>query len=495
MHENNSAKFQDIQGKIPNDNVTSERQQLLQKIAELESANNDLLGMIENSFDGLAIQDGETRLLLLNPAFYKIMGFEDVPCLGRTTKEIVKDGLCDNAAGIKVAETGKQQTVMIHTKSGRHVLSTGVPVFDKSGKIHRIYCNLRDITELSILKQKYEESQMLVSKYLIELQEARKHAGQPEFIARSMEMKQLMETVYRIARVDTTVLILGESGVGKGQIARIIHAVSNRKETGPFVKINCGAIPGELLESELFGYEAGAFTGASKGGKPGYFEVTDKGTIFLDEIGDLPLNLQVKLLSVVQDQEVTRIGGTMAKRIDVRIIAATNQDLEKMVDKGKFREDLYYRLNVVPISIPPLRTRVDEIPFLLAHFLEKYNKKYNLRTTMSQDFINTLCEYKWPGNVRELANLIEHLAVVTNTDVLTVGCLPEKYRSTGGAPEFDFSKQASFRESMDLFEAKLIHAALSRYGTLEEAAHRLGMSLSTLTRKKRKLSKIRQPKQ
>jgi PAS domain S-box-containing protein len=468
---------------------TSEKGQIRQRIEELEGLNRDLMGMIENSFDGLAIADADTRLLLLNPAFYKIMGFENVPCLGRTTREMVEEGSVDNSASLKVVETGKPQTVIINTISGQQVLSTGVPVFDKNGKIQRIYCNLRDITELNILKEKYDESQRLVSKYLIELQEARKRADQSQFIARSARMKRILETLYRIARVDATVLILGESGVGKDLIARIIHNASPRKETGLFVKINCGAIPAELLESELFGYETGAFTGASKEGKPGYFELADKGTIFLDEIGDLPLKLQVKLLSAVQDQEVTRIGGTKSKKIDVRIIAATNQDLEKMLEAGKFREDLYYRLNVVPISIPPLRERIDEIPFLLIHFLEKYNRKYSLRTKMSKEFVNALCEYKWPGNVRELANLMEHLVVVTNEEVLKPEHLPEKYLSGGETVDFHLSGQTSFRKAMDVFEAKLVRAALSQYGTLEEAAHRLGISMSSLTRKKRKLSR------
>jgi len=475
-------------GKNPAD-VNLAKEQMLKRIEELEALNRDLMGMIENSFDGLAIQDSDTRLLLLNPAFYKIMGFENVPCIGRTTREMVEEGTVDNSAGLKVVETGKPQTVIINTKSGQQVLSSGVPVFDKNGKIHRIYCNLRDITELNILKEKYEESQKLASKYFIELQEARKQADQTQFIARSASMKQILDTLYRIAAVDATVLILGESGVGKDLIAKMIHNASPRKENGLFIKINCGAIPGELLESELFGYEAGAFTGAARAGKPGYFELADKGSIFLDEIGDLPLKLQVKLLSVVQDQEVTRIGSTRSKRIDVRIIAATNQDLEKMIETGRFREDLYYRLNVVPISIPPLRDRVDEIPFLLIHFLERYAKKYIRRMKMSKEFVNFLCEYKWPGNVRELANLIEHLVVVTNEEVLKPDHLPRKYFPATDAVDFRLLPHMSFREAMDIYEASLIRDALTRYGTLEETAHRLGISMSSLTRKKRKLAR------
>jgi PAS domain S-box-containing protein len=469
------------EGPIENDEMITK---LHKRIEELEEMNRDLMGMIENSFDGLAIVDSETRLLLLNPAFYKIMGFENIPCLGRTTREFVKEGLADNAASIKVVETGKAQTVIINTIAGRQVLSTGVPVFDQNGKIHRIYCNLRDITELNSLKEKYEQSEKLISKYLIELQEVKKlKIRQSVFISRSNKMKQILEIAYRIAHFDSNVLILGESGVGKDLIARIIHEASPRKETGTFVKINCGAIPAELLESELFGYVAGAFTGARREGKAGYLEIADKGTMFLDEVGDLPLNLQVKLLSAIQDQEVVRVGDTRVKKVDTRIIAATNRDLETMVKKGDFRDDLYYRLSVVPIYIPPLRERKEEIPFLLTHFLEKYNKKHGLHGQLSKEVIDILCEYKWPGNVRELSNLVEHLVVVTNEPLIKPEHLPPKYLYFNEKNHEHFSSGKSLKEEKRKFELKLIRAALFQSKTHEEAAHKLGISLSTLTRR------------
>lgn len=457
------------------------------RIAELEERNRDLMGMVENSFDGLAIIDKETRLLLLNPAFYKIMGFETIPCIGRTTKEIVGEGHCDNAASMKVVETGKAETVMIRTAAGRQVLSTGIPVFDVEGNIERIYCNLRDITELNSLKEKYEHTERLASRYLIELQEAKRSSLHYQVIARSQRMKQILDTTYRIARVDATVLILGESGVGKDLIARIIHEASPRKEAGTFVKINCAAIPAELLESELFGYETGAFTGASKEGKAGYFEIADKGTLFLDEVGDLPLKLQVKLLSVLQDQEVTRIGGTKPKKIDTRIIAATNQNLEEMMRAGKFREDLYYRLSVVPISIPAVRERKEEVPFLLLYYLERYNKKYKRNCKLSKELVDVLSAYKWPGNVRELANLVEHLMVVVQEEILRPEHLPEKYLSASNGAYLELSQLTSLKSALRELEAKLIRAAVSQFSTMEEAALKLGVSMATLTRKKKTL--------
>ena len=460
--------------------------ELSKRITDLEEMNRDLLGMVENSYDGLAIVDGETRLLLLNPGFERVMGLTNAEIIGRPIRDLVAEGISDTAATVKVLETQKAQTVIINTMAGRQVLSTGVPVFDRDGTIVRIYCNLRDITELNQLKEKFEQSQKLISKYLVELHEVKQHRTmQQTFIAHSKRMKQIMETAYRLARVDTSVLVLGESGVGKELVARIIHDASPRAEMGAFVKINCGAIPGELLESELFGYEAGAFTGASKEGKAGYFEIADKGTLLLDEIGDLPLKLQVKLLAVIQDQEVTRVGGVRPKKVDVRIIAATNQDLEKMVTGAKFREDLFYRLNVVPLYIPPLRERKEDIPFLLIHYLNRYNDKYHQHFRLSKEAVEKLCVYQWPGNVRELANLMEHLVVVSNEETLRPEHIPAKYLSPKEEEQDLPSTVRPLKNEVERYEISLIKSALRQSTTLEETAHKLGVSLSTLTRRMR----------
>ncbi|HVN96669.1 MAG TPA: sigma 54-interacting transcriptional regulator [Syntrophorhabdaceae bacterium] len=463
--------------------------QLKKRIRELEERNRDLMGMIENTHDALCIVDGESRLLMANPAFERVMETSNSEIVGRKIRDLVKEGMSDTGASLHVINTGKPQTVVIKMRSGKEVLSTGVPVFDQNGKIDRIYCNLRDITELNRLKEECAQSQKLISKYLVELNEVKRlRTMRSQFIAHSKEMKQIMETVYRIARVDTTVLLLGESGVGKDLIARILHEASPREEMGTFIKINCGAIPADLLESELFGYEPGAFTGASKEGKAGYFEIADRGTLFLDEIGDLPLRLQVKLLTVIQDQEITRVGGVKPKKVDVRIIAATNRDLEKMVKYGKFREDLYYRLNVVPVLIPPLRQRREDIPFLLVHYLDRYGKKYGLEAKLTKDVVDILCSYRWPGNVRELANLLEHLLVVTNEHLIKPEHLPKKYSALGGTAEDERENLADIRSLKDevrKHEQAVIKRILGQASTLEEASQKLGVSISTLTRRLR----------
>ena len=391
--------------------MTDSIEQLLQEIKDLKELNQDLLGLFENCHDALTILDGEGRMVFLNPAFERIMRMRREEVLGRKVGDISAERGTYPGASTKVLKTGESQTVIINTKDGRQLLSTGVPIFDRNGNICRIYCNLRDITELEQLKERIEESHALVTKHLVELNDV-KHLRTMEshFVAHSGKMKEILETAYKIARVDVTVLILGESGVGKELVARILHGGSARAKTGPFVKLNCGAIPGELLESELFGYEAGAFTGAHRNGKVGYFEVADGGTLLLDEIGDLPLNLQVKILSVLQDHEVIRLGGTRPRRVSVRIVASTNQNLERMVGSGTFRQDLFYRLNVVPLSIPPLRERREDTPFLLHHYLDIYNRKYGVRVRLGAEAVDRLCAYRWPGNVRELANLVERLS-------------------------------------------------------------------------------------
>ncbi|MBU3914943.1 sigma 54-interacting transcriptional regulator [bacterium] len=404
--------------------IVAELEYLRDKVLELEELNRDYFGLFENSYDALVITDGNGKSLFINPAAERFMGMSTKEVLGRTVQELLDEGILDDSAILKVLRTGKAETVSINTSTGRTILSTAVPAFDSNGKIYRIYINLRDISELNQLRQKYQESQTLASKYLSELIELKQQTSD-KLVAHSKEFKQVLETAYRIANVDSTVLVLGESGVGKDRIAHIIHESSLRNESGSFIKINCGAIPAELLESELFGYERGAFTGASKEGKVGYFEIADKGTIFLDEIGELSKKLQVKLLAVIQDQKISRVGGTKEKPVDIRIIAATNRNLEEMVRQGDFREDLFYRLNVVPILIPPLRERKEDIPFLLIHYLENFNRKYNREISLSQTAINMLCTYNWPGNIRELANLIERIVVTSQETLIKPAHLPK----------------------------------------------------------------------
>ena len=295
----------------------------------------------------------------------------------------------------------------------------------------------------------------------------------------------------KVAPKDSTVLLTGETGVGKEVVAKYIHYNSMRKDNN-YIKINCGAIPEHLLESELFGYVGGAFTGADPSGKPGLFELADNGTLFLDEIGELPLNLQSSLLRVLQDGEVTRVGSTKTRKVAVRIIAATNRDLKQMLQEKTFREDLYYRLNVISIIIPPLRERRDDIPALAEMFIQRLNKKYNTKKQVSDTFLLKLMSMNWPGNVRELSNFVERQYILNESDVLTT-IYDMNYHATGDTYQ---NIQASISntamnepDSLNMdkvvssIEAALIKTSLKKCTTTKEAAKLLGISQPTFSRK------------
>ena len=298
-------------------------------------------------------------------------------------------------------------------------------------------------------------------------------------VAADPNMLEILETVHKVAPTNATVLIYGESGTGKELIARALHRLSPRG-TRPFVSISAGALPETLLESELFGYEKGAFTGAMQP-KPGRFEMANGGTLFLDEIGDITASVQVKLLRVLQERTFERLGGTRSIEVDVRVVAATNQDLQQLIADGIFREDLFYRLNVVPVTLPPLRQRPGDIPRLVVHFLEKFNAG---EKTLSQDAMQALVGYQWPGNIRELENTIERIVILAQNDEIGVSDLPAEVRS-GGTP-MTASRACTFalpEEGCDLeeVELELVKQALSRAGdNVPKAAKLLGLTTKTL---------------
>jgi transcriptional regulator with PAS, ATPase and Fis domain len=292
----------------------------------------------------------------------------------------------------------------------------------------------------------------------------------------------------RVAQVDSTVLLSGESGVGKDVLAKLIHNLSKRHDK-PFVSLNCGAIPEHLLESELFGYEKGAFSGADRYGKPGLFEEASGGTVFLDEVGELPLNLQVKLLKVLQEQRCRRLGSVKTVDMDIRILAATNRDLKQMVADGLFREDLFYRLYVVPIEIPPLRERREDILPLALRFLKAYNKKYDVSRTLGHELLRVLETAEWPGNVRELQNVIERLVVTADTEVLQPRHLPRSMNECSEEPQAPLvwvTGGIKLREARDQLEKQLIQKALAQTSNTREAAKLLGVTHSTVVRKAQK---------
>jgi len=306
-----------------------------------------------------------------------------------------------------------------------------------------------------------------------------------KIIAESPQMKKILQTIDYIKDVDSSVLITGESGTGKEVIFQYICQTSRRWDK-PIVKINCGAIPENLFESELFGYEDGAFTGARKKGKAGLFEMADHGTLFLDEVGEMNLEMQVKLLRAIQEKEIFRVGGSKSIQVDVRIVAATNQNIEQMVEEGRFRRDLFYRLNVIRLEIPPLRERTEDIIPLCYHFLEIFNKRYHKNKGLTLRAARTLAHLEWPGNIRELENLVENIVVLEQDEVMRAKHLQDRYckgEMQGG--EVTVKGILPYKEALSQMERQLLENTRNQFGSTRKMAEALGLNQSTISRKLR----------
>lgn len=438
-----------------------------------------LLQAVEQSYDGFLLADPSGRIFYANQAVETISGVSNDEIVGRTSKEMEEVGIIISQS-MKVL---KKDPLTISQKlcTGAEIFITSKPVFDESGEL---ICYISNYRELSSLNELHKEHHNLLNINYSELQQLRAQLLKTEdWIGNSFKTKALKEKVSKVAKTEAILLIVGESGVGKEVISKTIHKISDRNNA-PYIQINCGAIPESLMEAELFGYEKGAFTGAVTA-KPGLLEVANGGTVLLDEIGEMPLHLQVKLLRVIQTKEITRVGGTKTKKLDVRFLAATNRDLKQLAEQGKFREDLYYRLNVIPIKIPPLRERIEDIPPLSQHFLNKYNVKYSVNKRISEEALSVLCEYAWPGNVRQLENTLEQLVILSETEEIRRNDLP-KEMIKGNTPELegDIIPLKQLRENTEM---KMIKLALNRYKSIREAAKHLEVDHSTLVKKIKKL--------
>ncbi|HWR06604.1 sigma-54 interaction domain-containing protein [Sporomusa sp.] len=450
--------------------------------SELDSSKEllkELETIIGSSYDGMFITDGNGIVLRLNDAYERITGIKASEIMGKNMKYLVAEGYFDESVTLHVIERRKTITINQTVKKDRKILVTGTPLFDEQGKLFRVVTNVRDITELVKLQNQLIKTKEQTLKYKTELSHLRAmHIQNHEMITRSSKMARVIELSTKIADVDSNVLITGESGTGKELIAKLIHR-HGKTTARPFIKINCAAIPEQLLESELFGYEGGAFTSAKKEGKPGLFELAHNGTLFLDEVGDLPLLLQVKLLRAIQEKEIMRVGGTRAITINTRIIAATHRDIAKMVQNGTFREDLYYRLMVVPINLPPLRERKEDIPLLTMHFIDKFNKHFSYNKRILPEVIDKLVEYSWPGNVRELENVIERMVVTAPGEELTVNLVPETIWSKNFLPK----KGTKLKEAVEQTETYLLKECYQECRSWQKVAEILGIDRTTVFRK------------
>ena len=454
---------------------------------EINWVKEEFASLLESSYDGIIVADKKS-ILQVNASFGRITGLAPGMLIGKNINELETEGHACLAAVQEVIRLTsyhkKTLTLQRRLTTGNEIFLTGNPVFDLHGHVIRVLLNVRDVTELKSLEDQIKKVSSICENFT-QLSEEKQDFFQG-IVAESPSMRKLVDLVLRVSRVDSTILLVGESGVGKDVFARLIYRLSKRNQN-PFISVNCGAIPDNLLESEFFGYLKGAFTGADAKGKAGLFELANKGILFLDEVGELPLHLQVKLLKVIQDRRCRRLGDHKDIDLDIRIIAATNKNLNEMVSDGLFRADLFYRLYVVPITIPPLRERREDILPLSLMFLNQFNTKYNVSKTLDHELMSVLENYDWPGNVRELANVVERMVVTVRTDVLMPGHLPDsiKKRNTGFSGPL-LPDTMNLKEAQQAMEYEMIKRAVIRTGSTRKAGQLLGIDHSTVLRKARR---------
>lgn len=452
----------------------------------LEEYYDQILNIMDTIRVGVFITDGEGYVLMMNKESEKTGGLKAEEILGKNMVDLQAQGYVDESSVLMTLKKGEGTSCIQNLGDGGKIYIESVPYY-KNGKIDLVVCTERDITETIRLKNLLDQSKQIAEKQKNELEYLREKSvrNTNKVIAQSPIMKKIISAVSRIARLDTTVLITGESGTGKEVIADYIFRMSTRTEK-PYIKINCAAIPENLLESELFGYEKGAFTGADVKGKIGIFELAHGGTLFLDEIAEVPIRLQAKLLRVLQEKEIMRIGGKDTIPVDVRIIAATNIDLKKAVEEGYFREDLYYRLNIIPVEIPPLRDRKEDIESLSRHFVDTFYQKYNIKKTVSQKAIEELKKAYWPGNIRELRNVIERAVVSFDGEQITLMQIKSLINNTRDKGEKRKNSDVSLGQLLEKYEREILAGYLEECPSASEAARKLHIDKSTISRKMKK---------
>ena len=454
---------------------------LMRHIKGLEKLINAIL---ECSHDGMIITDKDGNFTHWNKRLEEI--YLTPRAEVRSGRDMVARGVYQRSSSLQALQEEQTVSVVNVSRKGQQILSTATPFRDTAGNIAGAVVNVRDLTELRELASKIEECRFARESMKSLIEEVQKeNFAAKYFVCHSERMQQVLAMTKKVADTDEIVLITGETGVGKSLFAELIHKSSPRREK-PFIPINSAAIPESLMESEFFGYEKGAFTGASVHGKPGLFELAASGTLFLDEISEIPLIIQAKLLDAIERRQVRRIGGKASHSIDTRIIAATNQDLESLIKEGSFRKDLYYRINVIKIEVPPLRERGEDIILLAHSFLEHYCEKHRKRIHFGRGVDKILTDYNWPGNVRELQNLILRLVLNTYDEVLTVNDVAGTLFNNHPRSIVKLAGLPPLKEAVAALEQQLIQRAIETHGSTYKAARVLGISQSTVVRKMQK---------
>ena len=460
---------------------------------EISKINSEFKIILDSIQDEIFIADKNGSVIFANKGCERLYNAKREKFIGKNVKDLENKLVFSPTVTGLVLKTKKTESMIQNTIADKKILATAMPILDENNEIKRVVTNSRDLTELTDLKNQLEDKNVLIdywsSKYEeLEIEHQKQTDGDLLFIGK--EMLKIRDLIDKVSKSSINLLLTGESGVGKSVLAEYIHNKSSFKE-GPFQVIDCSSIPESLLESELFGYEKGAFTGASEKGKTGLFELANEGTIFLDEIGELSPNLQSKLLRVIQEKKFRRIGGNKEIKVNFRLMTATNQNLEKKVENGEFRRDLYYRIKGVQINIPPLRERNDEIDILAYYYLREYNKKYGDNKKFSKKILRKFHKYRWHGNIRELKNVVERLVLVSESDFISEEDLSEDLIDKFVKEEegFFLEKYESLNDAVEDIEKKMIKSAYKKNQNSYEVAKTLGISQPTAYRKIKKYIK------
>ncbi|PFA68343.1 RNA polymerase subunit sigma-54 [Bacillus sp. AFS015802] len=447
---------------------------------------NENEAILHSLQDDILVTNTDGIILKVSEATGGIYNVKSEDMIGKSVYDLEKEGIFTPLLTPLVLKEKKKITLVQTSKEGKKLLVTGIPVFHEDGQLVRVVSYSHDVTELLNMKKYLTDMEDEMERVKSELEILRsRHYYSEGIIATSDEMKKVLQVALQVADVDVNVLLLGESGVGKSHIAKFIHNKSQRK-AGPFIEVNCGAIPESLFEAEFFGYEPGSFTGADRKGKVGLAELAEGGTLFLDEIGELSQSNQVKILKFIQEKQFYRVGGTKQRKVDFRVLAATNRDLEVAIEKREFRQDLFFRLNVVPITIPPLRERTSDIITLIDYFVNYFCEKYDRQRTVDEAVIHQLLIQEWKGNVRELMNVIERLIVTSSKQLIEMENLPGQYIQHSGHLSGLAHEGQSLTDILEAVEEQVLKQARDKHKTTTQMAQCLGISQPSVVRKLKK---------
>ncbi|OQY50157.1 MAG: hypothetical protein B6230_06890 [Desulfobacteraceae bacterium 4572_89] len=472
------------------------------RLPNIKEMHRQFQALLDHSYYGIYIIDGQGIVLKVNEVAAGLIGLEKEKMIGMNINDLAEKGIVDQALTPAILESKKPLTRPLYViKSNKYIMASGMPIFDETGNILFVVVIEHDMTIVKELRESLEQAKQVADTIKSELSDRNLlELKNSEIIADAPAMNQVLTILLKLSKMDASnILITGESGTGKGLLSKFVHHNGMRRNK-PFISINCAALPDMLLEAELFGYEKGAFTGASDSGKAGLFELANQGTIFLDEIGDLPFSVQAKLLKFLDDGEIRRVGGTKAIHVNCIVIAATNHNLEELVQRKQFRQDLYFRLNIFPVHIPPLRKRQEDILKISNFYLKKYNKTYKQEKRFSEKCLEQLQAYDFPGNVRELKNIIKNAVVIKEKNILNKILPQGRLRlkspnsSTGYKSRYSHtatletspSKPLGLTEKLLEFERKNLEQSLGKFDSTRDMARYLGISQSTVVRKLKK---------